>query len=62
MKCVCQIGQGVPVRMTDAEAAELVAEGDGEYCSKGFWKTWWDTDAARHLGRQYSKEALKVMQ
>lgn len=42
MRCVRIVGQGVPTRLTDAEAAKVVRQGDGEYCTKEFWKKWWD--------------------
>lgn len=38
MKCVRIVGQGIPVRLSDEDAHTLVNMGDGEYCSKGFWK------------------------
>lgn len=41
MKCVRIVGQGVPVRMPDEKAEQIIAEGDGQYCSKQFWKEWW---------------------
>lgn len=42
MKCIRVVGQGVPVRLPDAEAHKVVAlEGDGDYCSKSFWKDWY---------------------
>lgn len=40
MKCVRIVGQGIPMRMTDVDAAMLVSDGDGEYCTKSFWKQW----------------------
>jgi hypothetical protein len=45
MKCVRVVGQGVPVRMSDADAFQIVhIDHDGEYCSKSFWKKWYDTN------------------
>jgi hypothetical protein len=42
MKCIRVVGQGVPVRLPDAEAHKVVVlEGDGDYCSKSFWKDWY---------------------
>lgn len=39
MKCVRIVGQGLPVRMTDAEAARIVhVDKDGEYCPKSVWR------------------------
>ena len=43
MKCVRVVGQGVPVRMPDAEAFALVhIMGDGDYCPKKLWREWYD--------------------
>lgn len=62
MKCVRMVGQGVPVRMPDDEAHQIVVhEGDGEYCSKSFWKGWHrmcgteDRAYAKGTGLQLSK-------
>jgi hypothetical protein len=43
MKCIRLVGQGVPVRVSDAEAFQIVErdDGDGEYCSKSFFKDWY---------------------
>lgn len=47
MKCVRIVGQGVPIRVSDAEARKIVErEGDGEYCGKQFFKDWWKKVAA----------------
>lgn len=47
-KCVRVVGQGIPVRMTDKQAFQLVErDKDGEYCSKRVWK---DHCAARGIG------------
>ncbi len=41
MKCVRIVGQGVPVRVSDEEAFQIVhRDKDGEYCSKSFYKEW----------------------
>lgn len=41
MKCIRVVGQGVPIRMSDEDAFQWVErDGDGEYCSKSFWKEW----------------------
>jgi hypothetical protein len=45
MKCLRIVGQGIPVRMSDADAARIIAEGDGEYCKKEVWKRFHDTNA-----------------
>jgi hypothetical protein len=43
MKCVRQVGQGVPIRMRTEDAFQLVViDHDGEYCTKKFWKNWYD--------------------
>lgn len=58
MKCVRLVGQGVPVRMSDEEAFQIVErDKDGEYCSKSFWKDWWDRGAMTRLyGTRPSKD------
>jgi hypothetical protein len=45
MKCIQVVGQGIPVRMSDADAAQVIAEGDGEYCAKAVWKRFHDRNA-----------------
>lgn len=51
MKCIRAVGQGVPVRMSDDDAFQIVErDRDGEYCSKNFYKKWYagtDTPPAR---------------
>lgn len=42
MKCLRIVGQGLPVRMSDDDAARVIAEGDGEYCAKHVWKQFHD--------------------
>ena len=38
-KCFRVVGQGVPVRMSDDDAFQVVErDGDGEYCPKSVWK------------------------
>jgi hypothetical protein len=40
-KCIRVVGQGVPVRMSDDDAFQVVErDHDGEYCSKRFWRAW----------------------
>ncbi len=40
-KCLRVVGQGVPVRVSNEEAFQMVVrDGDGEYCSKSFFKNW----------------------
>lgn len=42
MKCVRLVGQGVPVRVTDEEAHQIVEiDKDGEYCPKHVFREWW---------------------
>ncbi len=41
MKCVRLVGQGVPTRLSNTEAAAIVREHDGEYCPKSFYRDWW---------------------
>lgn len=44
MKCVKFIGQGVPHRISDAEAFHLVVlDHDGEYCPKRVWREFYAT-------------------
>ena len=39
MKCVQVVGQGMPIRVTNADAHTLVAiDHDAEYCPKSVWK------------------------
>jgi hypothetical protein len=59
MKCVQVVGQGVPIRLSDDEAFQLVHnDKDGEYCSKSFWKSWYDKMEEPRL---YSAAASKLM-
>lgn len=38
-KCFQVVGQGVPVRMSDEDAHQVVVrDGDGQYCPKHVWK------------------------
>lgn len=38
-KCVQVVGQGVPVRMSDADAFQVVVRNhDGQYCPKSRWR------------------------
>jgi len=55
-KCIRVVGQGVPVRVTDEEAVEIVErDRDGEYCTRAFWREWWDRAG---LARQESPRQL----
>lgn len=39
MKCVRMVGQGIPVRVSNEDAHQIVEiDKDGEYCSKSFFK------------------------
>jgi hypothetical protein len=41
-KCVRVAGQGVPTRMSDDDAFQVVdRDRDGEYCSKTVYKEWY---------------------
>lgn len=41
-KCIRVVGQGVPVRMSDDDAFQVVVrDHDGEYCSKKLFKEWY---------------------
>ena len=43
MKCVQLVGQGVPVRVSDEDAYQLVViDKDAEYCPKWIWKQHYD--------------------
>jgi hypothetical protein len=44
-KCVQIVGQGIPARMSDDDAARIVREGDGQYCPKRVWKNFHDNNA-----------------
>lgn len=49
-KCVRMVGQGVPYRMHDEDAADIVRSGDGEYCPKSVFKAHWaNEDHAQYL-------------
>jgi hypothetical protein len=50
MKCIQLVGQGVPVRVSDEEAFQIVVrDGDGQYCSKSFWREWYDRQGKPRL-------------
>jgi hypothetical protein len=39
-KCFQVVGQGIPVRMSDDDAFQIVErDHDGQYCPKSVWKT-----------------------
>lgn len=41
-KCIQVVGQGVPVRLSDEDAFQVVErDHDGQYCSKNFFKKWY---------------------
>lgn len=43
MKCIQVVGQGVPVRVSNEDAHQIVAvDRDGSYCPKHIWKQWYD--------------------
>lgn len=43
-KCIRVVGQGIPVRMSDDDAFQIVVrDHDGDYCPKRVWKEYYDT-------------------
>lgn len=61
MKCVRIVGQGVPVRLTDEKAREIVEiDKDGEYCPKSFFKEWYkrNTVVSREDATDYTGKRL----
>lgn len=43
MKCIQLVGQGVPVRVTNEDAYQIVVrDHDGDYCPKWIWKLHYD--------------------
>jgi hypothetical protein len=41
-KCIQVVGQGIPVRMSDDDAFQVVErDHDGQYCSKNVWRDWY---------------------
>jgi hypothetical protein len=51
-KCIRVVGQGVPVRMSDADAFQVVIRDlDGEYCTKQFWRDWYMTKPDGMIGK-----------
>lgn len=60
MKCVRIVGQGVPCRLTNEKAHEIVEiDRDGEYCPKSFFKNWYkDDSAARERATDYTGKRL----
>lgn len=50
-KCFQVVGQGVPVRMSDDDAHQVVVrDHDGEYCPKHVWKA--ERDSAYRVERK----------
>lgn len=50
-KCFQVVGQGVPVRMSDADALQIVErDQDGQYCPKSVWKRERDGDYRTEQG------------
>jgi hypothetical protein len=40
-KCIQIVGQGIPIRVSNADAHQLVAiDKDGQYCPKKVWKAY----------------------
>lgn len=60
MKCVRIVGQGVPLRLTDDTAFDVVhRQGDGEYCSKSFFESWYEgKPEARKRATDYTGKRL----
>jgi hypothetical protein len=60
VKCVRIVGQGIPVRMSDADAHTIVAiDSDGEYCPKSVWKSYCDGEyMQKHGGRPAGRAYL----
>lgn len=55
MKCLRLVGQGIPIRVPDAEAKQIVEKDfDGEYCSKSFYKNYRDSPAG-HAWRRLAE-------
>ncbi len=62
-KCIQLVGQGVPTRVTDAEAFQIVErEGDGQYCSKKFWRDWYAPSETFPDGRTPSRSTALTRQ
>ena len=41
-KCVRIVGQGVPIRLSNTDAFQIVhRDHDGEYCTKKFYRDWY---------------------
>lgn len=56
MKCVRVVGQGIPVRMSNEDAFQIVdRDRDGEYCPKDFWRRWYDEQGENGLPRQFAR-------
>lgn len=60
MKCVRIVGQGVPVRLTNQKAHEIVEiDKDGEYCPKSFFKQWYErNEGSREAATDYTGKRL----
>lgn len=39
-KCVRIVGQSAPVRLSTADAFQIVHRDEGEYCTKAFFRDW----------------------
>lgn len=61
-KCVRLVGQGVPVRVSNEEAFQIVERGkDGEYCPKSFFKDWHRPKIAAAVIAELSAEAPRAV-
>lgn len=55
MKCFRLVGQGIPTRMSDADARQVVEiDKDGEYCPKSAWKSFHDNNLDERFRRRTS--------
>lgn len=54
-KCIQVVGQGIPVRMSDEDAFQVVVrDHDGEYCPKSVWRSTEAKLIARLVGDKIS--------
>lgn len=54
-KCICVVGQGVPVRLSDEDAFQVVVrDHDGEYCSKKLFKEWYQPSYTPYVAKLQS--------
>jgi hypothetical protein len=59
-KCIRVVGQGVPVRMSDEDAFQVVVrDHDGEYCPKQYYKSWHEPAVE---GKEPTTKIVKLQQ